>query len=145
MKRIKMIIKASTESFFASPYAVSKHSYHRSMLLHAYTHRHVDQTLPYDVPSASKVKKMHVTFESCAQLCVLTLYFFNVACNFSKVARNFQKLRTLFKSQFSKVACTFQKLSATFKSCVHFQKMPVTFQKSIFKSCVHFSKVARNF
>ena len=30
---------------------------------------------PYDVPSASKVKKMHATFESCTQL-------YKVACNF---------------------------------------------------------------
>ena len=130
MKRIKMIIKASTESFFASPYAVSKHSYHRSMLRHAYTHRHVDQTLPYEVPSASKVKKMHATFESCAQLCVLTLYFFNVACNFSKFARNFQKLRA-----------TFQK--SIFKSCVHFSKVARNFQnlRALFKSCAQLSKV----
>ena len=38
--------------------------------------------VPYDTSrSASKVKKMHAIFESC----VLMLYFFNVACNFSKV------------------------------------------------------------
>ena len=103
------------------------------------THRKHNLKRAYDVPSASKVKKMHAIFES---------QFSKVACTFQKLRATFlqQKLRALFKScvqlfksQFSKVACNFskvnfQKLRALFKSCVQ-----------LFKSCVHFSKVACNF
>ena len=68
----------------------------------------------YDVPSASKVKKMHATlcfdavfFQCCAQLS-------KVVCTFQKLRSTFKSCVQLFKSQFSKVACTFRKLLAFF-------------------------------
>ena len=76
-----------------------------------------------------------------------------------KVARNFRKLRALFKScvHFSKVArnfsiVNFQKLRALFKSCTQlskvactFRKLRATIQRSIFKSCAQLLKVACTF
>ena len=113
-----------------------------------------------DVPSASKVKKMHATlcfdvvfFQCCVQLFKSCVHFSKVACTFLKLRATFQKLRALFKSyaQLSKVACTFQKLRATFqksifKSCVQLFKSQ--FSKvacALLKSCEQLSKVERNF
>ena len=92
----------------------------------------------YDVPSASKVKKMRTT------LCFDAVFFQCCVQLFKSCAQLFQK--SIFKSyaQLSKVECTFRNLCAQllkndFRKLT-FEKLHATFEK-----CTQLLKVVRNF